>query len=94
MYRKELFGYTAPHNPMEVRQLAFGIIAEVFTYPSDTLRDLVNAAVHPAWQFRQFARNILRDQLGDETQRQKLELILDELRGDEQLYLSKELSRK
>ena len=94
IWRKELFGYTSPYFPMEVRELAFGFIREVFPYPRKTLKDLVNAAVHPSWQFRQYARSILGEQLQNETQRNLLQLILEDLQGEEYRYLSKELEQK
>lgn len=94
LWRKELFGYTSPHFPTEVRELAFGLIREVFPYPRKTLRDLVNAAVHPSWQFRQYARSILEEQLQDERQRNQLQLILEDLQGEEYRYLSKLLEQK
>ncbi len=93
-FRKELFGYTASHFPMEVRQLAFSLIGQVFPYSGKNLMDLANAAVHPSWQFREFARNILKGLLGDPLKRGQLEEILSELRGEEYQYLKKELDRK
>ncbi|MEY8021736.1 M1 family metallopeptidase [Muriicola sp. SD30] len=93
-YRKELFSYTAEPYPMEVRQLAFQLIGEVFPYEDRNLKDLVNAAVHPAWQFRQFARTILKDLLSDEVQEERLRSILKELKGEEYEYLSNELNRE
>ncbi|WP_188368993.1 M1 family metallopeptidase [Muriicola marianensis] len=91
MYREELFAYTAPQFPMEVRQLAFSLIGEVFPYSRKNLKDLINAALYPSWQFRQFARNILKRELDKPGRRQQFELILNELRGEEYEYLKKEL---
>ena len=88
-FREELFGYTAPHQPMEVRQLAFMLIGEVFSYPRTILRNLVNAAVHPSWQFREFARQLLAEELKKGNQKQVLSRLLVELEGKEYAYLSK-----
>ncbi|MBT8281593.1 MAG: M1 family metallopeptidase, partial [Muriicola sp.] len=93
-YKNELFSYTAEHYPMEVRQLAFQLIREVFPYEERNLRDLVNAALHPAWQFRQLARSILRDLLRDDVQKKRLSILLQELEGKEYEYLSNELNRE
>ena len=65
----------------------------VFPYSESNLRDLVNAAVHPSWQFREYARGILNEQLNNVAQRRKLELILNDLKGEEYRYLLKELER-
>lgn len=93
-FQKELFGNTAANRPMEVRQLAFGLIGEVFPYTDQNLRDLINAAVHPVWQFRQFARDILDNQMKDIEQKQRLILILDTLDGEEYQYLSLKLQQE
>jgi aminopeptidase N len=90
-YREELFGYTASHYSMEVRQLAFSLIGEVFPYTRENLRDLVNAAVHPSWQFREFARYILGEELKKSVQMQVLFQLLDVLEGKEYDYLSKQM---
>ena len=90
-FREELFGYTAPHQPMEVRQLAFSLIGEVFPYPRQNLRDLVNAAVHPSWQFREFARQLLDQELKKDGQKKVLSQLLNELGGKEYEYLSKKM---
>jgi len=93
-YRKELFGYTTANQPMEVRQLAFGLIAEVFPYTDQNLRDLINAAVHPVWQFRQFAGEVVDRLMNDKEQKQRLTLILDTLDGEEYQYLSLKLQQE
>ncbi len=93
-YRKELFGYTAVYQPMEVRQLAFGLIGEVFPYTDQNLKDLINAAVHPVWQFRQYARGVIEGLLGNEEQKQRLSLLLDALNGAEYQYLSLKIKQE
>jgi aminopeptidase N len=93
-YQKELFGYTASYHPMEVRQLAFSLIGEVFPYTDQNLKDLINAGVHPVWQFRQFAREVLDRLLNDKEQKQRLTLLLDELDSEEYQYLSLNLKQE
>jgi len=90
-YRQELFGYTAPEFPMEVRQFAFGLIGEVFPYTDTQLKDLLNAAVHPSWQFRQFATTIIERLLKDEKQKERLMLLSKELNASERQFLTKKL---
>jgi len=93
-YQKELFGYTAIYQPMEVRQMAFRLIGEVFPYTDQNLMDLINAAVHPVWQFRQFARGIVDRLLKDNEQKQRFTLLLDELSGAEYQYLSLKIQQE
>ena len=93
-YRNELFGYTAPSFPFEVRQTTFTVITEVFELPDTNLKDLVNASVHPSWQFRNFARQLLSEILQDEEQKERIKLLIGELNEKEQRYLSKILEGK
>ncbi|NNE03417.1 MAG: M1 family metallopeptidase, partial [Eudoraea sp.] len=91
IYRKELLSYTAPHNPMEVRQMAFGLLKEVFWYSDQNLKDLVNAAVHPSWQFRQYANGVLDDLLKNSKEKERLKIIVGDLKGKELEYLTNKL---
>ena len=93
-YRSELFGYTSEKYSMEIRQNAFALITEVFDLPQQNLKDLVSASVHHSWQFRDFARKLLKEIMKDETQRARLIKISKELNGKQQRYLIKELETK
>ena len=93
-YREELFGYTSDKYAFEIRQNAFSIITEVFELPEQNLRDLVNASVHPVWQFRSFARNLLDSIIKDDKQAQRLAGIAEKLNEEEQRYLLKQLEVK
>jgi aminopeptidase N len=91
IYRQELLSYTAPHNPMEVRQIAFGLLKEVFWYSDQNLKDLVNAAVHPSWQFRQYANSVLEDLLSNAKEKERLKNIVADLKGKELKFLTNKL---
>ena len=93
-YRQELFHYTSPEYSYEIRQNAFSVITEVFQLSEQNLKDLVNASVHPVWQFRSFARNMLNSLLKDEKQSKRLSVLVEELNGEEQRYLIKQLESK
>jgi aminopeptidase N len=93
-FQKELFGYTASYQPMQVRQLAFSLIGEVFPFSDQNLKDLINAAIHPAWQFRQFARELVDKLLKDKEHEQRLSSILNSLKGEEYQYLSLKLTQE
>ncbi|MGB5238203.1 MAG: M1 family peptidase, partial [Flavobacteriaceae bacterium] len=94
IFRDELFGYTSPDYPYEVRQNAFTIITEVFELPDQNLKDLVNASVHDVWQFRSFARQLLNDLLKDEKQKVRLRELAVELNEEEKRFLTKQLDVK
>lgn len=93
-YQKELFDYTASYHPMQVRRLAFNLIGEVFPFSDQNLKDLINAAIHPAWQFRKFARGLVDKLLNDTEQKQRLSSILKSLKGEEYQYLTLKLKQK
>ncbi|MCW5515382.1 M1 family metallopeptidase [Muriicola sp. Z0-33] len=93
-YMEELKGYTAPKYPFEVRQFAFTLISEVFAMSDDNLKDLVNASVHHAWQFRKYARTLLDKTLTNEKQKQRLEKLSGELKGEELRYIRSKLQLK
>lgn len=93
-YREELFAYTSDKYSMEIRQYAFSVITEVFELPDDNLKDLINASVHHSWQFRKYARELLKGIIKDEKQRQRLTEISKELNDKEQRYLIKALESK
>ncbi len=93
-YREELFAYTSPEYPFEVRQTAFATITEVFELPEDNLKDLVNASVHHVWQFRSFARRLLVEVLRNDKQKERLQRIAEELNEDEKRYLIKQLESR
>lgn len=88
-YKEELLAYTSPYYNTEVRQIAFSLIGEVLSYSDQNLKDLVNAAVHPAWQFRSYARRVLDGLVKNEVQRKRLALLVKDLKGEELEYLNK-----
>lgn len=93
-YKEELFGYTRPEYPYEIRQNAFALIMEVFELSDQNLRDLANASVHQVWQFRSFARNLLSELIEDEKQKKRLQQLVKGLNQEEQRYLTKQLEVK
>ena len=93
-YRKELFGYTSPIYSFEVRQTAFSVITEVFELPEQNLKDLLNASVHPVWQFRSYARNLLAQILKNEKQAERLRQMSGELNEEERRYLNRQLESR
>ena len=89
--QQELLSYTAPNHPFEVRQYAFAIISEVFPMSEENLKDLVNASVHHAWQFRKYARSLLDKTLSNDKQKQRLQQLVKELKGEELRYIKSKL---
>ena len=90
-YLDELKRYTAPQHPFEVRQNAFALISEVFAMSDENLKDLVNASVHHAWQFRKYARTLLDKTLANEKQKQRFIQLSGQLKGEELRYIKRKL---
>lgn len=91
-YIGELGGYTSPRYAYEVRQGAFQYLYEAFALTDKNLKDLVNASVHPVWQFRKFARNLLDKLLEDDGHKKRLMVLSKELNGEELRYINNKLN--
>ncbi len=87
----ELRGYTGRQFPMEVRQNAFMLLHEVIGFSDNNLADLVNAAVHHSWQFRNFASTLLDGLLKDEKLKLRMMSLAKELKGEELRYINTKL---
>jgi len=90
-YYKELSGYTSPRFDFATRQLAFQYLNEAFAFSDASLKDLIRATVHPAWQFRKYARSLLDQLLQDEGYRKRLEKIAAGLKESELPYINQKL---
>ncbi len=90
-FEQELRGYTASIYGQETRQLAFTLIREVLRPTDQYLLDLSQACVHHSWQFRSFARNLMDELLQEESLRQRVKGMLNNLESEEQTYLKKAL---
>ncbi len=71
-YLDELHGYTSPEYSMEIRQGAFGIIADVLHFTDQNILDLIDATTHHSWQFRKYARGLLDNELKVDKQRNRI----------------------
>ncbi|WP_282055017.1 M1 family metallopeptidase [Maribacter luteus] len=71
-YLDELHGYTSPGYSMEIRQGAFGIIADVLHFTDQNILDLIDATTHHSWQFRNYARGLLDNELKVDQQRNRI----------------------
>ncbi|MBT8321052.1 MAG: M1 family metallopeptidase [Eudoraea sp.] len=88
-WQDELRGYTADHHSFEVRQNAFIILDDVLGLNEENLKHLAQACVHHVWQFRNFARNLMEEQLEDQDFRVRIRALLDQLGQKEQTYLKR-----
>ncbi|MCY2687689.1 M1 family metallopeptidase [Salinimicrobium sp. TH3] len=59
-YIKELRGYTAPHKRFQLRQKAFEYLYQLNAFDEESLDNLNDAAKHPNYRFREFAKQLLK----------------------------------
>lgn len=86
-YLKELIDYTrAVHNP-EIRQRAFTYLNDIGAMNTEVFKELLKSTDHHSWQFRNFARRLLDEQLKDEVLKNQILAAGKELKEDDLRYL-------
>lgn len=90
-YFDELSSYTGPEYSIEIRQSAFFYLKETFGLNEESLRNLVIATNHHAWQFKKFARNLLDKLLEDPDYKARLEKLAIKLNTEESRYLNSKM---
>jgi len=90
-YLEELIGYTASTYNPEVRQLAFQYLNNINAMNTDVFQQLIKATNHHSWQFRNFARRLLDEQLKNETSKGQIQNLAKELNTDDLRYLKTKL---
>tara|TARA_R110002051_G_scaffold86498_1_gene152337 strand:+ start:2201 stop:4285 length:2085 start_codon:yes stop_codon:yes gene_type:complete len=93
-YLKELNSYTSSAYHMEVRQNAFLYLSNLKILEGEALVNLIKSTNHHSWQFRNFTRNLLDEELKDEEQRQKIDSIALVLDSKDLQYLKKKLDKE
>ncbi|SOC80546.1 aminopeptidase N [Salinimicrobium sediminis] len=56
----ELESYTAPHQKFQVRENAFGYLYQLNAFSSETIYNLMEAARHHNYRFREFSKQLLK----------------------------------
>lgn len=59
-YITELEAYTAPHQKFQVRENAFGYLYQLNAFSSETIYNLMEAARHHNYRFREFSKQLLK----------------------------------
>ncbi|WP_229797173.1 M1 family metallopeptidase [Arenibacter certesii] len=90
-YYEELSGYTDASYPFDVRQNAFGMLQEVIGFSDKNLLDLIEAAQHHSWQFKQFSRRLIDQLLLEDGMKKRMESLKGKLKGEELRYVNNKL---
>jgi len=94
IFLAELRGYTSDDFSFEVRQQAFQYVFQMQLFDTEALENLVNAAVHHNWRFRNFARDLLKTLIEKEPIKKQLETSMDQFSDREQGYLQTIMTHK
>jgi aminopeptidase N len=92
-YYKELSGYTREYYPFEVRQNAFGYLYQLNAFSQQNLIDLLQAARHHSYHFRDFSRKLLDRLLENEEYHEKYVALLKHVSGEDREFLNKKLNK-
>ena len=87
-FKEELRGYTSPKYSFEVRQKAFKYCNQLGLYNETVVKNLVNAAVHHNWRFRNTSRAFLKEVLQNPDTKKALLNDLESFSDAEKTYLS------
>ncbi len=93
-YFDELSSYTSPKYNFEIRQGAFFYLKEAFGLNTESLISLVKASNHHSWQFKKFARDLLKELLKDFDYKTRLKKLATEIDTKELRYLKTELNKE
>jgi len=91
-YALELKNYTSPEYSFEIRQIAIGYVNELQLWDSITLNNLVNASVHHAWRFRNYARTLLDVVSKNETYKSEILNLMNGFSEKEKQYIATKMT--
>lgn len=60
-YLQELKHYTSQEYSFEIRENAFRYVNDLQLWDSETLKNLLEACVHPTWRFAKSSKEILKE---------------------------------
>ncbi len=86
-YLDELIYYTSPEFNPEIRQLAFQYSSQIQAENEEYYINLIKATNHHSWQFRNFTRKILDDQLANLETKNRILTIAKQLNPTDLRYL-------
>ncbi len=74
-YISELKHYTSPDYSFEIREKAFEYVNELQLWDSETLKNLVEATVHPTWRFAKPSKALLNNLLQNEKYHEQVKVL-------------------
>jgi aminopeptidase N len=74
-YLKELKNYTSTDYSFEIREKAFEYVNELQLWDLETLKNLVEACVHPTWRFSKPSKEMLSNLLQDKKYYEQIKVL-------------------
>ncbi|KJJ39190.1 aminopeptidase [Aequorivita vladivostokensis] len=74
-YISELKHYTSPDYSFEIREKAFEYVNELQLWDTETLKNLVEATVHPTWRFAKPSKALLNNLLQNEKYHEQVKVL-------------------
>jgi len=74
-YVSELKYYTSPDYSFEIREKAFDYVNELQLWDTQTLKNLVEATVHPTWRFAKPSKALLNNLLQSEKYHEQVKVL-------------------
>ena len=74
-YLKELKNYTSTEYSFEIREKAFEFVNELQFWDAETLKNLVEACVHPTWRFAKTSKKLLQELLQNEKYHEQIKVL-------------------
>lgn len=87
-YLSELKNYTATEFSFEIREKAFEYINELQLWDLETLKNLLEACVHPTWRFSKFSKELLHIVLQNKKNHELAKLLGRQVSGKAANYLN------
>ncbi len=74
-YFKELKNYTSTNYSFEIREVSFEFVNELQLWDTETLKNIVEATVHPTWRFSKSSKELLNELLQNENYHEQIKVL-------------------
>lgn len=92
-YYNTLVAYTQAHQPYELRWNAFRYLSQLQAFNEPAIKNLIQACLHPVWQFSKFSRQLLDNLLSQPAYKAIIEGMQKDLNKQEQRFLNDRLDQ-
>lgn len=86
-YLKELRHYSSPDYSFEIREKAFEFMNQLKLWNTETIKNLIEACVHPTWRFAKASKQLLNEVLKDPTYYEQTKTLSAQLSEKASNYL-------